>query len=415
MKTFVILLLGLFLLVPLGQAQNEERSSTDTNRSFEGTRGPGQSPGQCCWSRDVESITGDNRCLGVEFDDGVNGSKHYWVTGASDFTVANLYKIDQFGVLQAVYQQPTTNWGAWGWRDLAWDYEYLYAGDDTTMPGYITQISTTTGQPTGTNFGPYPVVPCRALAYETLNDCFWTASFGSSIYQCFKNGSYNTYANPGLSIYGMAMDESDVSNPMLWIWSQDGNGCLATEFNPATGVPTGKTFDGCLEIGGVAGGAGAYPTCNGEWEMVGMHQSASDNYMAYCIHDPCPLLSDTDVVFVNNGSTVNFTLNAGLANASRPYLLLGSMSGWYPGTPIKWTSCPLRINWDGFTAVNMIFLNTSIFSNFLGVLDATGVATAAFNLPPSSGMPPDVRIHFAYVLGNLTDFVSNPVEIWTRP
>jgi len=414
MRTFVILLLGLFLLVPLGQGQTEERASTDAIESLAGDRGPGQSPGQCCWSRPAELITGDIRCLGVEFDDGPNGSNHYWVTGAYDFTVAHLYKIDQFGTLQAVYQQPVTNWGAWGWRDLAWDYKYLYAGDDTTMPGYITQISTITGQPTGVNFGPYPVVPCRALAYDSLNDCFWTASFGSSIYQCFKDGTFNTYVNPGLSIYGMAMDESIPNNPILWIWSQDGNGCLATEFDINTGTPTGTTFDGCVEIGGVAGGACAYPTCNGEWEFVGMHQASPDTYMAYCLHDPCPLLTDTDVVFVSNGSTVNFTLDAGPAYAFQPYLLLGSMSGWYPGTPIPWASCPLRINWDGFTSVNVALLNTVIFSNFLGTLDFAGMANAAFNLPPNSGMPPDFKIHFAYLLGAPNDYVSNPVEIWTR-
>jgi len=102
MRTFVILLLGLFLLVPLGQGQTEERASTDAIESLAGDRGPGQSPGQCCWSRPAELITGDIRCLGVEFDDGPNGSNHYWVTGAYDFTVAHLYKIDQFGTLLAV-------------------------------------------------------------------------------------------------------------------------------------------------------------------------------------------------------------------------------------------------------------------------------------------------------------------------
>lgn len=412
MKRLFVYILGLCLLVPLGLAQDDEKAPLDKNTCSMISRGPNQSPGQCCWSRDVETITADNRCLGVEFDE--NQKKHYWVTGADNFTIAFLYEIDRLGNLLNAYPQPVGNWGSWGWRDLAWDYQYLYAGDDSSMPSFITQISTLTGQPTGVFYGPYPVNPCRALAYETNNDCFWTASWGSNIYQCFKDGTYIAYKNPVLYVYGMAMDESDVNNPLLWLWSQDGNGCLATEYDPATGTPTGVTFDGCLEIDGVAGGACAYPTCNGEWEFVGMHQSTPDTKTAYCLHDPCPLMADKCAVFVNNGSTVIYTLNAGPFYAGAPYLLLGSMSGWYPGIPIAWTSCPMRINYDLFTNANIMLLGTPIFVNFMGTLDGLGMALAIFNLPPGSGLPVGNRLHFAYILGPGNDYVSNPVEIWIK-
>lgn len=412
MKTISIFLLSLCLIVPLGLGQTAERAPADGKPSISIPRGPGQSPGQCCWSRDAGLITGDARCLGIEFDDGQK--EHYWVSGSGDFSKAYLYEIDQSGTLVNTYPQPSGNWGFWGWRDLAWDYFYLYAGDDSAMPGFITQISTVDGLPTGVNYGPFPVVPCRALAYEREDDCFWTASWSSNIYQCFRDGSFVAYPNILMGVYGMAIEESDVYNPVLWIWSQDGAGAQATAFDPQTGIFLPTTFDPCPIVDGLAAGACAYPTCNGEWEMAAMHQTISDTYVGYCLHDPCPLLDDVCGISALNGGFVNFTLMAGPSYGNQDYLLLGSMSGWYPGTAIPWTSCPLRANWDFFMWINILNLGTIFFDDFMGTLDPKGHATAQFFLPKGSGIP-EGRLHFAYLLGSPNDYVSNPVEVWIGP
>ena len=87
------------------------------------------------------------------------------------------------------------NWGGWGWRDLASDGKYIYAGDPNVP--YIVQIDPSNGQPTGTQYGPFPITPCRALAYDPVSDCFWTGSFSSSIYQCFRDNTYNTFSGQG--------------------------------------------------------------------------------------------------------------------------------------------------------------------------------------------------------------------------
>lgn len=45
------------------------------------------------------------------------------------------------------------------------------------------------------------------------------------------NGIYNTFPNPGLDIYGAAMESSDPDHPMLWLWSRDGpTGSFASEY-----------------------------------------------------------------------------------------------------------------------------------------------------------------------------------------
>lgn len=184
MKKLFLIALGLALLASFGMAQENEKRSTDPLplHTVKKSGNSGKSTCSLQWTMDIEAITGDPRCLGVEFD-GTN----IWVTGASDSTIANLYKISPGGTLLDTYAQPPANWGNWGWRDLAFDGQYLYAGDETNAPNHITQIDPSNGQPTGVYYGPFPVNPCRALAYDPVTDSFWTACWNSLIYQCFRD------------------------------------------------------------------------------------------------------------------------------------------------------------------------------------------------------------------------------------
>jgi hypothetical protein len=126
------------------------------------------------------------------------------------------------------------------------------------------------------------------LAYDPATQHFWTASFSSSIYEFDKTGAIiNTFSNPGLSIYGMAWDEHAPDGPWLWIWSQDGIGCLATQFDPVLGVATGVTYDGTVLPGSnIAGGA-----CIAEFPFldtavfVGLSQATPDTIVGYEMYD----------------------------------------------------------------------------------------------------------------------------------
>ncbi len=198
---------------------------------------------------DLNSINGDYQNLGVEFVDGF-----WWVTGGASETDPNqLYKIDADGNLVAAYDQSSS--AGWGWRDLAFDGDYLYSSDSAT----VVQIDPATGQATGTTI-PCPTNPCRALAYDPDTDHFWTANFDSNIWEFDRTGAViHTYAN-ALQIYGAAWDKYSSGGPYLWVWSQD-PGSVATQyaFDGVNLTPTGVSF-----VGDAADGAGGLAIINGD-------------------------------------------------------------------------------------------------------------------------------------------------------
>ncbi|MHC4943040.1 MAG: hypothetical protein ACYTG7_08480 [Planctomycetota bacterium] len=381
----VIFVLAVLLIIPVGTAQTDDL-------------------GDVIWTMDLQSITGTSLHLGVEFD-----STNFWST-APDGIDPKLYEFTPGGTLVNTYNQPSGNWGAWGWRDLAWDGQYLYAGSDTDQANQIVQIDPADGQKTGTAYGPFPVNPCRALAYETKRDCFWTASFTSSIYQCFRDGTYNTYTNPGFVIYGAAMEESDPDFPKLWWLTQDGNGAYAVEFDPLTGTFTGNLFEvSPFFYGGITSAACAYNAGWGEWHLVIVEQGCM--LTAYDLGLPGkPLTTDRYKVSGWFGGEVVFYLDAGKENANRYYGILGSITGTSPGTMLP-GGMILPINWDYFTeALLLLVLSGSPYVPFTGNLDGGGSAEIVMTVPPRT-MPLGASTYFAFCLANPFDFVSNPTMV----
>jgi len=182
---------------------------------------------------DPETPTGDVRILGVEFD-GV----YFWFTGGNDLITHKLHKFDHDGNYIESFDQGTSS--TWGWRDLAWDGEYLYSSDENELA----IIDPATGQKIGEL--PMPTVfnpPLRALAWDPATDHFWSANWGSAIIEFDRTGNVvNSYAN-SKSAYGMAWDDVSQGGPYLWVYSQDG--APATEisqFDPLTGLYTGISF-----------------------------------------------------------------------------------------------------------------------------------------------------------------------------
>lgn len=354
--------------------------------------------GDLLWSMDVEKITGSPFILAVEFD-----GSNYWVSGTKKNEV-HLFKISPQGKLLNEYGQGIIN--PFGYKDMAWDGQYFYAGA-LNNPGYVIQIDPISGTPTGVHIGPFPIIPVRALAFDQTTGSFWTASYSSNIYKYGGTGGSKVYMNWGLQgISGMAVEES-TSNPMLWIWSQDGNGCLASEFDILQGKPTGKTFDGDLGIGGIAAGACAYDNGGGEWELVGMHQASHDTIAAYDLSTvKLPLMVDVEEIKAHLGGTANFSLYAGVAHANRFYGLFGGTSGSQPGIPLPGGMATLPINWDWFSTVLVVY------GFGFGSLDANGDAMESLVFPGHLPVPSDLNMTFAYCLqGPPWDFASNPVEI----
>lgn len=128
------------------------------------------------------------------------------------------------------------------------------------------------------------------------------------------------------------------------------------------------------------------------------------------------LLADSHTLYARETALVNFTLDAGVANAGRRYILLGSASGTTPGYSLPGGHATLPLNWDVITDLVVLLLNTTVFANFQSTLDAQGQSTAQVNIPdPLPSSAGGAVIHFAYALNAPWNFVSNPVGIEILP
>lgn len=108
-------------------------------------------------------------------------------------------------------------------------------------------------------------------------------------------------------------------------------------------------------------------------------------------------------------------LDAGAANAGRPYLLCGGMSGSFPGTTMpNGKTAPL--NWDWWSQHIRDHLYSPIYLNFYGNLDSEGEAVAHLNLIQPYAQPYiGETLTFCYVLYDNYEFVSNPVNVEIEP
>lgn len=360
----------------------------------------GRGLGSVMFTIDIETPTGDDRCMGLEFD-----GAHYWVSGARDLSKTYLYELTSTGTLINTYEQPATHWGGWGWRDLAFDGEFLYAGNPNV--GLIQQIDCANGQVTGVEYGPLPIVPCRAMGYCSLTDAFWTASFSSNLYECSRDNTYNGYPNPGVTMYGVAFEESNPSHPMGWWVGIDGSDGVAMEFDPGTAQFTGKSF----MLGGTPAGACAYDTGRGKWVLAVIVEGAPDRIIGYDLDaESDPLEIDVDVFPSWRGGTINFYLNAGPSHANRFYGIFASATGHSPGTPLPGGAVTLPLNWDFFTE----FFYSLMLPGFLDYLDNQGSATVPLTLAPFD-LVDEVPLTFAYALrGPPWDMASNHVTLLVK-
>jgi hypothetical protein len=122
------------------------------------------------------------------------------------------------------------------------------------------------------------------------------------------------------------------------------------------------------------------------------------------------LVTDIEKLSASIGGSVALYLSAGWDNGNRNYILLGSVTGTDPGTPLPGGLVTLPLNWDVFTDFVISLINTPVFLNFMGTLDATGSATAQLNAPPVPGFA-GVTMHYAYALNQPWNFVSNPIAV----
>jgi hypothetical protein len=115
------------------------------------------------------------------------------------------------------------------------------------------------------------------------------------------------------------------------------------------------------------------------------------------------------------GGTVDLMLDATNAGANRNYIVLAGVTGTSPGFPLPGGLATLPLNWDVFTDFVLHFLNTPVFADFMGQLDASGQAAAQINAP---ALPPGTAglvMYYAFALNNPFDFVSNAAQVEVVP
>jgi hypothetical protein len=151
--------------------------------------------------------------------------------------------------------------------------------------------------------------------------------------------------------------------------------------------------------------------------------SHQDSPTPYVDHDvwadidlfiPLSLWLDGDALSAATGGSIGFFLDAGTAYAGREYLLLGSLSGTSPGTPLPGGG-RLAINYDPFTTFILIHIHNPIFTSFLGYLDPNGRALATLNVGGPIPLTPGTLLHFAYTTAGPFDFQSNPQGVTINP
>lgn len=211
--------------------------------------------GDVFFELDVQTITGDNRLQGTEFD-----GSYFYVTGASDLTQPKVYVIDTTGNLIASMNQPAHVTG-WGWFDLAWDD--VHSGSDridTLYAGFGINIDVfSIDNDTLIYYGSAPApFYCKSLASKPDSMWFYTA-FHDTIYKFY--GTYiQGVPNPGYYIQGAAYDTDPTDGGWIWWHSADDPGtgfmCQIEQMDAITMDFTGLNFGYIPTITptGVAGG-----------------------------------------------------------------------------------------------------------------------------------------------------------------
>ncbi len=129
-------------------------------------------------------------------------------------------------------------------------------------------------------------------------------------------------------------------------------------------------------------------------------------------HDP--LEADVQVISFDAHGVQHLTLRAGVANAGRHFVMMGSLSGTQPGFMLDHVHVPLRF--DRYTAINLLPCYPSPIEPVMGVLDSNGEAHVEIDAERMHGRAFWVgqTIHHAFIVldrKHKAVFASNAVRV----
>jgi glucose/arabinose dehydrogenase len=132
------------------------------------------------------------------------------------------------------------------------------------------------------------------------------------------------------------------------------------------------------------------------------------------------LRADDGELSLSSAQPLKFDLQAGLAHAGRPYLLLGSASGYKPGLSLDGLTLPLVL--DDYLLACLQGPGATPLENNIGLLDSAGAARSALlpgKFPAVPGLIGQVLHHAALAIDPAQEgavvFVSNPLSVALLP
>jgi len=175
---------------------------------------------------DVSDTTNDILVQGVGYAWG-----QFWVTGGGEDVGAPnyFYRFDSQGnYLGSIPQNTATEFG---YRDLAWDGQYLWGSENE----YIVAVDSN-GSHVDSIMGPLSLH--RAIAYDPGEDVFYTGSVTAAIKVLDREGNMlREYPTGGHTVYGLAWYPDDPDGCMLYLFCRDGNDprLQVNKLDPASG------------------------------------------------------------------------------------------------------------------------------------------------------------------------------------
>ena len=125
---------------------------------------------------------------------------------------------------------------------------------------------------------------------------------------------------------------------------------------------------------------------------------------------------------IGTGIDQSLRIEAGVALAGAPYVVLMSGSGHWPGVPLPNPMAPgatLPLNLDAWTSLSSQLAGAAPFVGTIGVLDGTGTASARFALPPLPALASLAGLRFTFAAGGIDAsarlWASNPIEFDVLP
>ncbi|MCA8963541.1 MAG: PQQ-dependent sugar dehydrogenase [Planctomycetes bacterium] len=187
----------------------------------------------------------------------------------------------------------------------------------------------------------------------------------------------------------------------------------------AYGDPGDCDGNGLPDLCEIAGGEG---DCNGNLvlDVCDLRVGTSHDFDGNGHPDECdPLFASVDTLSLGSGGRVDFTLDAGAAQAGGLYQLVGSMSGTSPGTAFGPVLLPLNTAGDPWFQLTWTPFSTAILQNTISNLDAAGRGQAAIVIPPLPLSLVGLQFHHAFLVWDAATqqhtYASNAVPLTLVP